>query len=74
MTNYTPGEGYEKGFKCRMSGGPMPTQALGESLDPYWQEYATGWRDADTQIINEAREKKFEYQNAVKILFKIKII
>lgn len=57
MSNYTPGEGYEKGFKCRMSGGQMPTQALGESLDPYWQEYAIGWRDADTQIINEAREK-----------------
>jgi hypothetical protein len=56
MSNYTPGEGYDKGFQCRMNGGTKPSQALGSS-DPYWQEYSTGWNDADTKIINEARER-----------------
>ena len=54
---YTPGEGYDKGYSARMSGGQMPTQAVGGSSDPYWQEYATGWRDADMKIIREARER-----------------
>jgi hypothetical protein len=56
MTNYRPGEGYEKGFQCRMNGGAKPSQAV-MSTDPYWQEYATGWIDADERIIKEARQK-----------------
>jgi hypothetical protein len=56
MSNYTPGEGYEKGFQCRMNGGQKPSQAVMTS-DPYWQEYDTGWNDADLKIIKEAREK-----------------
>ena len=55
--SYVPGEGYDKGYRSRMSGGQMPTQAVGGSSDPYWQEYATGWRDADMKIIKEARER-----------------
>lgn len=54
--NYKPGEGYDKGFQCRMNGGAKPTQAVMAS-DPYWQEYSTGWNDADNKIINEARER-----------------
>lgn len=57
MSDYKPGEGYDKGFNCRMSGGQLPSQAVGGSSDPYWQEYATGWRDADNKIIKEARER-----------------
>lgn len=56
MTSYKPGEGYDKGFKCRMNGGELPNQAMFMS-DPFWQEYKTGWYDADTKIINEARER-----------------
>ena len=56
MSNYTPGEGYDKGFQCRMSGGTKPSQAI-MSGDPYWQEYSTGWNDADIKIVNEARER-----------------
>lgn len=57
MSNYVPGEGYDIGYKARMSGGHMPAQAVGGSADPYWQEYATGWRDADLKIIQEARQR-----------------
>jgi len=57
MSNYIPGEGYDRGFKTRMNGGQMASQAVGGSSDPYWQEYATGWRDADIKIIKEARQK-----------------
>lgn len=56
MTNYKPGEGYDKGFNCRMSGGELPNQAL-FMPDPFWKEYRTGWEDADTKIVNEARER-----------------
>lgn len=56
MTNYKPGEGYDKGFNCRMNGGELPNQALFMS-DPFWKEYRTGWEDADTKIVNEARER-----------------
>ena len=56
MTNYTPGEGYDKGYKCRMNGGELPNQAL-FTPDPFWKEYRTGWEDADTKIVNEARER-----------------
>lgn len=56
MTNYTPGEGYDKGFNCRMNGGELPNQAV-FSIDPFWKEYKTGWEDADNKIINEARER-----------------
>lgn len=56
MSNYVPGEGYDKGFKCRMNGGSKPSQALW-STDPYWQEYQTGWNDADDKIIKEARSR-----------------
>jgi hypothetical protein len=55
--SYMPGEGYDKGFKSRMEGSQLPTQAVGGSSDPYWQEYATGWRDADSKIIKEARQR-----------------
>lgn len=57
MSTYVPGEGYGKGYKARMSGGHLPSQAIGASSDPYWQEYATGWKDADDKIIREARQK-----------------
>jgi hypothetical protein len=56
MSNYKPGEGYDKGFNCRMNGGPKPSQAVWSS-DPYWTEYATGWNDADSKIIGEARTR-----------------
>lgn len=56
MSSYKPGEGYDKGYQCRMNGGIKPSQAVINS-DPYWVEYATGWDDADTKIINEARER-----------------
>ena len=56
MADYQPGEAYDKGFQCRMNGGSKPSQALQPS-EPYWAEYATGWNDADTKIINEARER-----------------
>jgi hypothetical protein len=39
-----------------MSGGELPNQAI-YSVDPFWKEYKTGWEDADTKIINEARER-----------------
>jgi hypothetical protein len=26
-------------------------------MDPYWKEYKTGWEDADTKIISEARNR-----------------
>jgi hypothetical protein len=54
--NYTPGEGYDKGFQCRMNGGAKPQQAQ-IALNPYWEEYATGWNDADTKILAEARAR-----------------
>ena len=54
--NYTPGEGYDKGFQCRMNGGEKPQQAA-IATNPYWQEYSTGWDDANNKIINEARER-----------------
>lgn len=57
MTKYTPGEGYDKGYRSRMAGGQLPVQAVGGSSDPYWQEYATGWKDADDKVIKEARER-----------------
>lgn len=57
MNNYVPGEGYEKGYSERMKGGHLPPQAMGTGSDPYWQEYAIGWKDADTKIINQARQK-----------------
>ena len=56
MSSYKPGEGYDKGFNCRMNGGELPSQALFMS-DPFWSEYKTGWEDADIKIINEARER-----------------
>lgn len=56
MNRYTPGEGYDKGYQCRMNGGQKPPQATTPS-DPYWSEYSTGWDDANNKIINEAREK-----------------
>jgi hypothetical protein len=56
MSLYKPGEGYDKGFNCRMNGGELPNQAV-FGMDPYWKEYKTGWEDADTKIINEARER-----------------
>jgi hypothetical protein len=58
MSTYKPGEGYDKGFNCRMNGGELPSQAI-FMMDPYWKEYKTGWEDADIKIINEAREKNF---------------
>lgn len=54
--NYKPGEGYDKGFQCRMNGGEKPQQAA-IPTNPYWQEYSTGWDDANNKIINEARER-----------------
>jgi hypothetical protein len=54
--NYRPGEGYDKGYTCRMSGGSKPVQAATPS-DAYWQEYSTGWEDANEKIINEARAR-----------------
>jgi len=57
MTNYTPGSGYDKGYSARMHGGELPIQASNGMADPYWQEYATGWRDADEKIIREARNR-----------------
>lgn len=57
MTNYAPGSGYDKGYSTRMSGGELPLQASSGVADPYWQEYATGWRDADERIIKEARQR-----------------
>jgi hypothetical protein len=39
-----------------MNGGQKPIQAM-SATDPYWQEYSTGWNDADTKIINEARDR-----------------
>ena len=54
---YNPGEGYDIGYKARMSGGSMPLQAINGSSDPYWQEYSIGWHDADIKIIKEARER-----------------
>jgi hypothetical protein len=54
MSGYKPGEGYDKGFTCRMGGGELPNQAI-YSVDPFWKEYKTGWED--TKIINEARER-----------------
>jgi len=56
MTTYKAGEGYDKGFNCRMNGGELPNQAI-FAMDPYWKEYKTGWEDADTKIISEARER-----------------
>ena len=56
MTTYKAGEGYDKGFNCRMNGGELPSQAI-FMMDPYWKEYKTGWEDADNKIINEARER-----------------
>jgi len=56
MSTYKPGEGYDKGFTCRMNGGELPSQAIFIS-DPFWSEYKTGWEDADIKIINEARER-----------------
>ena len=57
MSNYIPGSGYDKGFGARMSGGELPIQAKNGSSDPYWQEYAMGWKDADERIIREARQR-----------------
>jgi hypothetical protein len=57
MTNYTPGEGYKKGYQTRMNGGAMPSNTLLGNQDPYWNEYITGWNDADEAIISEAREE-----------------
>ena len=54
--NYTPGDGYDKGFQCRMNGGEKPQQAA-IPTNPYWQEYSTGWDDADAKILSEARER-----------------
>lgn len=56
MTSYKPGDGYDKGFTCRMNGGEKPNQAI-FNVDPYWKEYSMGWDDADTKIIAEARER-----------------
>lgn len=56
MSNYTPGEGYDKGFICRMNGGDKPQQAQ-IPLNTYWQEYALGWDEADNKIITEARKR-----------------
>jgi hypothetical protein len=56
MSNYIPGEGYDRGFTCRMNGGQKPNQAI-MATDPFWQEYATGWNDADLKIITEARKR-----------------
>jgi hypothetical protein len=64
MSDYTPGEGYQKGFSCRMNGGEKPLQALSSSK-PYWQEYATGWNDADNKIIKEAREKNNLFEKVI---------
>lgn len=57
MSDYTPGSGYDKGYSARMGGGQLPVQASNGASDPYWQEYATGWRDADNKIIREARQR-----------------
>jgi hypothetical protein len=56
MSIYKPGEGYDKGFSCRMNGGELPNQAI-FGMDPYWKEYKTGWEDADNKIISEARDR-----------------
>lgn len=57
MNNYIQGEGYNKGYTTRISGGALPAQASMGSSDPYWNEYAIGWKDADEKIIREARQK-----------------
>lgn len=57
MTNYSPGEGYKKGYQTRMNGGALPSNAMISTQDPYWSEFSTGWQDADEKIISEAREQ-----------------
>lgn len=56
MSLYNPGVGYDKGYQCRMNGGPKPSQAI-TPIDPYWSEYSIGWDDANNKIINEARTR-----------------
>jgi hypothetical protein len=54
--NYKPGEGYDKGYKCRMTGGQKPPHAV-NPIEIYWKEYSAGWDDADVKILSEARER-----------------
>jgi hypothetical protein len=54
MSSYIPGSAYQKGFDARMLGGNKASNVF-ESNSVYWQEWETGWDDAHTKIINEAR-------------------
>ena len=46
---YIPGEAYQKGYAARMGGAERPSN-LNDSVSVYWEEWGTGWNDANTYI------------------------
>lgn len=54
MSDYKPGSAYSEGFQARMKGTP---KNLFKNENPvYIQEWITGWDDAHSKIIKEARQ------------------
>jgi ribosome modulation factor len=53
MSDYVPGSAYSEGFQARMKGVSKNTCNVENPV--YIQEWLTGWEDAHTKIIEEAR-------------------
>ena len=65
---YIPGQGYKDGYQDRMNG--LADRSISyASSQPYWSEYKQGYREAERNIIEKAKQgitesKKFLTENS----------
>jgi hypothetical protein len=66
--SYIPGQGYKDGYQDRMNG--LADRSISyASSQPYWSEYKQGYREAERNIIEKAKQgitesKKFLTENS----------
>lgn len=66
--SYIPGQGYKDGYQDRMNGLADRSVSYASS-QPYWSEYKQGYREAERNIIEKAKQgitesKKFLTENS----------
>lgn len=66
---YIAGQGYRDGYNDRMSGQPnrCPLGMTSATSDRkvYWEEYATGYAEAHTKVLRDARNSVNEIHGSV---------
>jgi hypothetical protein len=63
MKSYTAGQGYRDGWNDRIDGRPSRNTDATVAADfPYWKEYSEGYKDAESDVMEQARQSVLKHK------------